>query len=141
MAYLTQSEASKLLGRSLTTTEAKSFDMWEQIAESRLSDLLCVASLADLLTVLGLQVLPTELKLVLSRFFGGISAENGVEIGVTSKKVEDFSITYDEKERNNVFGNIVTANGTAILKYSQCKWLRSGRTLKEEAEYYHHDRF
>lgn len=141
MAYLTQSEASKLLGRSLTTTEAKSFDMWEQIAESRLSDLLCVASLADLLTVLGLQVLPTELKLVLSRFFGGISAENGVEIGVTSKKVEDFSITYDEKERNNVFGNIVTANGTAILKYSQCKWLRSGRTLKEEAKYYHHDRF
>lgn len=141
MAYLTQSEASKLLGRSLTTTEAKSFDMWEQIAESRLSDLLCVASLADLLTVLGLQVLPTELKLVLSRFFGGISAENGVEIGVTSKKVEDFSITYDEKERNNVFGNIVTANGTAILKYSQCKWLRSGRTLKEEAKYYHYDRF
>ena len=141
MAYLTQSEASKLLGRSLTTTEAKSFDMWEQIAESRLSDLLCVASLADLLTALGVQVLPTELKLVLARFFGGISAENGVEIGVTSKKVEDFSITYDEKERNNVFGNIVTANGTAILKYSQCKWLRSGRTLKEEAKYYHHDRF
>ena len=141
MAYLTQSEASKLLGRSLTTTEAKSFDMWEQIAESRLSDLLCVASLADLLTALGVQALPTELKLVLARFFGGISTENGVEIGVTSKKVEDFSITYDEKERNNVFGNIVTANGTAILKYSQCKWLRSGRTLKEEAKYYHYDRF
>ncbi|MBQ1676990.1 MAG: hypothetical protein II065_06115 [Bacteroidaceae bacterium] len=102
MAYLTQSEASKLLGRSLTASEVNAFDEWEEIAESRLSDLLCVASLADLLTALGLQVLPTELKLVLARFFGGISTENGVEIGVTSKKVEDFSITYDEKERNNV---------------------------------------
>lgn len=141
MAYLTQSEASKLLGRSLTASEVNAFDEWEEIAESRLSDLLCVASLADLLTALEVQVLPTELKLVLARFFGGISTENGVEIGVTSKKVEDFSITYDEKERNNVFGNIVTANGTAILKYSQCKGLRSGRTLKEEAKYYHYDRF
>lgn len=141
MSYLLQGETAKLLGRSLTATETKSFDMWEQVAEARLSNLLCVANLDELMTILGVTAFPVELKLVLARFFNGISLENGVEFGVTSKKVEDFSITYDKDESRNIFANIVTANGDAIRKYSQCKGFRSGRTLKEEAKYYHHDRF
>lgn len=141
MAYITQQEVSKLLGRSLTTAETNAFSEWESIAESRLADLLCVKDLSELLTILGVQILPTELKLVLARFFGGISVENGVEIGVTSKKVEDFSITYDDSERKNIFGNLVTANGGTILKYTQCKTVRSGRTLNEERKYYHYDLF
>lgn len=141
MAYLTQQEASKLLGRSLTTAESTAFSEWESIAESRLSDLLCVKNLDELLAILGLQALPTELLLVLARFFSAIGTENSVEIGVTSKKVEDFSITFNDSERKNVFGNIVTANGGTILKYSQCKNQRSGRTLKEELKYYHYDCF
>lgn len=141
MAYLTQQEASKLLGRSLTTAETNAFSEWESIAESRLADLLCVGSLSEFLTIMGLTDLPTELKLVLARFFGAIGAENSVEIGVTSKKVEDFSITYNDSDTKNLFGNLVTANGGTILKYTQCKGQRSGRTLKEESKYYHHDCF
>lgn len=140
MAYVTQPEVATLLGRSLTTSEVSAFTSYEAIAESRLADLLCVDSLASLLTALNLTELPIELKLVLARFIAGITAENGVEYGVTSKKVEDFSITYDDSERTNIFGKIVTANGATILKYSQCEGLRSGRTLKEEAKYYHYDR-
>lgn len=141
MSYLLQGETTKLLGRSLTATETKSFDMWEQIAEARLSNLLCVNNLAELLENLGAETLPVELKLVLARFFGAIAYENGVEIGVTSKKVEDFSINYDNDELKNVFTNVVTANGDILRKYSQCFRIRSGRTLKEEAKYYHYDRF
>lgn len=141
MSYLLQGETTKLLGRSLTATETKSFDMWEQIAEARLSNLLCVNNLAELVEKLGVETLPVELKLVLARFFGAIAYENGVEIGVTSKKVEDFSINYDNDELKNVFANVVTANGDILRKYSQCFGIRSGRTLKEEAKYYHHDRF
>lgn len=139
MAYLTSAEAQKLLGRSLTTAETTAFDEWEAIAEIRLADLLCVADIATLLTELGVTTIPADLKLVLARFFGGIATENGVEIGVTSKKVEDFSITYSD-EHDNTFNGIVSANGATILKYSQCT-IRSGRTLKEEAKYYHYDRF
>lgn len=141
MAYLTQQEASTLLGRSLTTAETNAFSEWESIAESRLADLLCVGSLSEFLTIMGLANLPTELKLVLARFFGAIGAENSVEIGVTSKKVEDFSITYNDSDTKNLFGNLVTANGGTILKYTQCKGQRSGRTLKEESKYYHYDCF
>lgn len=140
MALITQAEVAKLLGRSLTASEEDAFDEWEEIAEQRLADLLCVSSLSVLLTELSLTSLPIDLKLVLARFFGGISVENGVEIGVTSKKVEDFSITYNDADRKNIFGTLVTANGATILKYSQCT-IRSGRTLKEEAKYYHYDRF
>lgn len=140
MAYLTQEETAKLLGRSLTASEVEAFDEWEAIAEARLSDLLCVPCLDELLAILSKVNLPIDLQLVLARFFGGIAVENGVEIGVTSKKVEDFSITYNDADRKNVFGGLVTANGATILKYSQCRNIRSGRTLKEEAKYYHYDR-
>lgn len=140
MALITQEEIAQLLGRSLTASEVSSFDVWESIAEQRLSDLLCIECLEVLLAKMGKINLPTDLQLVLARFFGGISLENDVEYGVSSKKVEDFSITYKDNH-DNVFGNIVTANGATILKYSQCRGLRSGRTLKEEAKYYHHDRF
>ena len=139
MAYLTKQETQKLLGRSLTTAENTAFDEWEAIAEIRLADMLCVADIQTLLTTLGLTQIPADLKLVLARFFGGIATENGVEVGVTNKKVEDFSISYNDKH-DNVFDGIVTANGATILKYSQCK-IRSGRTLKCEAKYYHYDRF
>ena len=140
-ALITKEEVAKLLGRSLTASEVDAFDEWEEIAEGRLSNLLCVECLEELLARIAKLELPMELKLVLARIFGGISEENGVEVGVTSKKVEDFSITYDDKQRNSIFGAIATANGATILKYSQCNTVRSGRTLKEEAKYYHYDRF
>lgn len=139
MAQLTIEKAQTLLGRSLTPTETSAFDDWESIAESRLADLLCVQDLEELLEILGVQSLPTELLLVLARFTVAIGVENGVEIGVSSKKVEDFSITYND-DRKNFYANTVSENGTTIAKYSQCS-IRYGRTLKDEARYYHNDRF
>lgn len=139
MALLTIEKAQTLLGRSLTSTETSAFDDWESIAESRLADLLCVQDLDELLEILGVQSLPTELLLVLARLTVAIGVENGVEIGVSSKKVEDFSITYND-DRKNFYANTLSANGTTIAKYSQCS-IRYGRTLKEEARYYHNDRF
>lgn len=139
MAYITIQKAQTLLGRSLTATETSAFNDWEAIAESRLADLLCVKDLAELLEILGVASLPTELQLVLARLTTAIGVENGVEVGVSSKKVEDFSITYGN-DRNDYYANTLSVNGATIMKYSQCS-IRYGRTLKEEARYYHHDRF
>lgn len=139
MAYITIQKAQTLLGRSLTTTETNAFADWEAIAESRLADLLCVQDMAELLENLGVVSLPTELQLVLARLTVAIGVENGNEVGVSSKKVEDFSITYND-DRKDFYANTVSANGATIQKYSQCS-IRFGRTLKEEARYYHNDRF
>lgn len=139
MALLTIEKAQTLLGRSLTTAETNAFNDWEAIAESRLADLLCVKDMTELLEILGVQSLPTELLLVLARLTVAIGVENGVEVGVSSKKVEDFSITYDN-DRKNYYANTLSENGATIMKYSQCS-IRYGRTLKEEARYYHNDRF
>lgn len=139
MAQLTIQKAQTLLGRSFTTTESNAFADWETIAEARLSDLLCVKDMAELLEILGVVSLPTELLLVLARLTIAIGTENGVEIGVSSKKVEDFSITYGN-ERNDFYADTLSANGATIMKYSQCS-IRYGRTLKEEARYWHNDRF
>lgn len=138
MAYLTQEQAKKLLGRSLTTAEENAFDEYEAIAESRLANLICATDLNALMAELKLTTFPTELALVLARFVGAISEENSVEHGVESKKVEDFSITYSSNR--DVYGDIVTANGATIAKYSLCA-IRHGKTLKDEARYYHYDRF
>lgn len=135
MAYITINEASLLLGRSLTTTESDSFDVWEAVAESQLADLLCVASLDDL----GYQTLPADLALVLARMTVGIGTENEIPLGVSSKKVEDFQINYDTATRNDFFVSLAKVNAPTLAKYSKCS-IRYGRTLKEEARYYHNDR-
>ena len=139
MAYIDENQTALLLGRSLTTTEADSFDVWEDIAESQLSDLLCVKDLSALLEILGLEALPNDLALVLARMTVGIGTENEIPLGVSSKKVEDFQINYDTATRNDFFANLATVNSQTLAKYSQCS-IRYGRTLREEARYYHHDR-
>lgn len=139
MAYIDENQTALLLGRSLTTTEADSFDVWESIAESQLADLLCVQSLEKLLEILGLESLPTDLQLVLARMTVAIGTENEIPLGVSSKRVEDFQINYDTATRNDFFASLAKVNGTTLSKYSQCR-IRYGRTLKEEARYYHNDR-
>ncbi len=139
MAYIDENQTALLLGRSLTTTEADSFDVWESIAESQLADLLCVQSLAKLLEILGLDNLPTDLQLVLARMTVSIGTENEIPLGVSSKKVEDFQINYDTATRNNFLVSLAKVNSATLAKYSQCK-IRYGRTLREEARYYHNDR-
>ena len=139
--YLTKEQAQSLLGRSLTTTESASFDVWEEIAEQRLANLLCVQCIEELYAQMAWETtdpLPLELQLVLARMTVAIGVQNNVEIGVQRKKVEDFEITYGD-DRKDYFVEVVASNGGVLQKYSQCK-VRFGRTLKEEARYYHNDR-
>lgn len=139
--YLSKEKAEALLGRSLTTTESASFDVWEEIAEDRLANLLCVQCIEDLYARMAWAIdepMPNELLLVLARMTVAILPQNNVEIGVQRKKVEDFEITYGN-DRKDYFAEVVASNGGILQKYSQCK-VRFGRTLKEEARYYHHDR-
>ena len=139
MAYIDISQTELLLGRSLTATETASFDVWESIAESQLADLLCVQDLEKLLEMLDLESLPTDLQLVLARMTVAIGTENEIPLGVSSKRVEDFQINYDTATRNDFFASLAKVNGQTLAKYSQCT-IRYGRTLKEEARYYHNDR-
>ena len=139
--YLTKEKAESLLGRSLTTVESASFDVWEEIAEDRLANLLCVQCIEELYAQMAWATtdpMPNELLLVLARMTVAINVQNNVEIGVQRKKVEDFEITYGN-DRKDYFAEVVASNGGTIQKYSQCK-IRFGRTLKEEARYYHNDR-
>ena len=135
MAYIDENQTALLLGRSLTTTETNAFDAWEAVAESQLADLLCVATLDEL----GFEVLPADLALVLARITVGIGTENEIPLGVSSKKVEDFQINYDTATRNDFFVSLAKVNAPTLAKYSKCG-IRYGRTLKEEARYYHNDR-
>lgn len=132
--YLTQDETEALLGRSLASVEVNNFTLYQQIATTRLEDLLC-RSLEDVLSSLSVSELPIDLKLVLARLFGCLSAENNAEIGVESKKVEDFDISYNQNI-NNIYALTVQANSQTILKYAKCCNIRSGRTLLQDRKYY-----
>lgn len=134
MATLTSDEVEALLGRSLTSVESANFDLYLEIAEIRIEDILCT-SLDDLLTTLGVDALPTDLQLVVARFFGGISTANGQEFGVESKKVEDFTITFNTE--TDIFGSLIKANATTLAKYSQCgSAIRHGKVLRQERYLY-----
>lgn len=132
--YLTQDETEALLGRSLTSVEVNNFTLYQQIATTRLEDLLC-RSLEDVLRDLSATELPLDLKLVLARLFGCLTAENNAEIGVESKRVEDFDISYNQNI-NNIYALTVQANSQTILKYAKCCNIRSGKTLLQDRKYY-----
>lgn len=136
MAYLTANEVAALIGRSLSSVETTNFALYESIAESRLANLLCVEDLAQFADEQG--KLPVDMQLVLARVFGTLKEENSIEAGIQSKKVEDFSITYDKTE--SVFAQVVQANNATILKYSKCGSIRHSKTMMTDRRYYHHDR-
>lgn len=59
----------------------------------------------------------SELELLLARLFGVISATNKTNGRVKSKKVEDFSISYND---NSVYQQFLIDNESLITKYSLC---------------------
>lgn len=129
-----QEEIKALLGRSLKDVEEKNFQLYYQIAVTRLEDLLC-RPLTEILTELDVEELPADLKLVLARIFGSLSVENASEIGVDKKDVEDFSISYND-DINKIFAITVQQNAQTIMKYAKCCAIRNGRTLREDCLYY-----
>lgn len=136
MSYIESSQVSALIGRSLTNIETRNFNLYEEIAEMKLSDLLC-RPLTEVADEEG--KLPADLLLVLARLFGTIKEENSVEHGVKSKQVEDFRIELRETE-DSIMAETIANNGATILKYANCGGIRHGRTIMTDRRYYHNDR-
>lgn len=118
---LTQQETVALLGRSLSSKETTNYELYMNLAETRLLDVLCR------------EAYPTdvddELKLVIAQMFGVIVLEQNAitDSGATSKKVEDFSITYGS---NPETPEVVFERTYAriLAKYSECGFkFRSGK--------------
>ena len=118
---LTQQETEALLGRSLSSKETENYDLYMDLAESRLLDVLCLTAYPE--------EIDNELKLIIAQMFSVIVLEQNAitDSGTTSKKVEDFSITYGSNPETPE----VTFERTyarIIAKYSQCGFkFRSGR--------------
>lgn len=118
---LTQQETEALLGRSLSSIETTNFDLYMDLAQTRLLDVLCRTEWPSEIT--------NELRQIIAQMFGVIVLEQGAvsDSGATSKKVEDFSITYGTNPETPE----VTFEKTyarIIAKYSECGFkFRSGR--------------
>lgn len=125
-ALLTKQQAGALLGRSLTTVESANFDLYLKIAVSRLEDLLCTTLTSPLDPVL---------QLLLARCFGAISLEQdaNVNTNVTSKKVEDFSVSYGDKDGSPMEA-FVKQNANELERYSECQAnIRQGKVCHDDS--------
>lgn len=138
MTNLTQTEVEALLGRSLSSVEANNFDLYTKIAIAKVENLLCI-TLEELADELETNEMPVDLSLVVARYFGSIMSDSTQELGVTSKKVEDFSITYDQS--NSTDANLAKQNQSTLAKYSHCGKISYGKTLNHDGRYYHDDGF
>lgn len=61
--------------------------------------------------------MPADLQLLIAKLFALVSSMNKGNGNVKSKKIEDFSITYNE---NSVYTQFVIDNAATIRKYSMC---------------------
>lgn len=123
---LSQEELEVYLGRPLSTLEVDNIVAYEDLAVARIKDILCITELPV--------PLDTELKLLIARCFGVITEEQKAitNHGVSNKKVEDFSISYDlSAESPMTF--FLKQNRGIILKYSQCQAkIRTGDVRRGE---------
>lgn len=120
---LTKQETAVYLGRPLTSMESDNFDVWMDLAQTRLLDVLCLTEYPS--------EVPSELKLLIAQMFGVVALDlkATVDSGATSKKVEDFSITYGS---NPDSPEVVFEKRFAreIAKFSKCgRKIRSGKVI------------
>ena len=121
---LTKAQTEALIGRSLITVESTNYDLYLKIAIARLEDLLCTTLTSPLDPVM---------QLLLARCFGAISLEQNAtaDTNVTSKKVEDFSVTYGDKNVSPMEA-FVTQNANELEHYSECQAkIRQGKVCHE----------
>lgn len=120
---LSQDEVVALLGRPLSEVEIKNFNIYFEIADLKLKDLLCLSNLPN--------PIPADLKMLLAKMFGSIKATQDFEKnnGIESKRVEDFSINYTADKKSPM--SLVLSNESAtLLKYSQCSsGIMHGKTM------------
>lgn len=120
-SIISQEDMVALLGRTLAEAEQNNFELYLQIATLRLDDLLCIKleEMAEL---------PADLKLLIARCFATIAAEQAATAshGITNKKVEDFSISFDVDASSPMVA-FVQQNSATIDKYGMCQGpIRSG---------------
>ena len=108
---LSQDEVVALLGRPLSEVEIKNFNIYFEIADLKLKDLLCLSSLPN--------PIPADLKMLLAKMFSSIKATQDFEHnnGVESKRVEDFSINYTADKKSPM--SLVLSNESARRCYDR----------------------
>lgn len=129
ITIIPQDEMSKLLGRSLSTTETENYELYLKIAKERVEDLLC--------TTITLPIEGIDLRLLVARCFGVIAIEQSSDgENIKEKRVEDFSISYDTSSQETPMSKFVKLNASIIAKYSQCQGkIKSGRRLYGDCFY------
>lgn len=112
---ITQEKMGSLLGRALSKVEEENFSTYLKIAQERLEDLLCM-HFADV------EKIQPGLELLLARCFAVIGQEQKQmsNVGIKSKKIEDFSVSYDENMASPMEA-FVKQNDAALEKYSNCQ--------------------
>lgn len=112
---ISQEDMAALLGRSLSDVEQKNYSLYLKIAILRLDDLLCI-KLEEMTDI------PADLQLLVARCFATVVAEQTqtASHGITTKKVEDFSISFDANADSPMVA-FVAQNTATIDKYGQCQ--------------------
>lgn len=110
-----------LLGRSLSDTETKNFDLYLKLAKISVGDLICT-------DIDNMEEIPVDLELVIARFFDALTKEQQLQSGVESKQVEDFRITY--REGYQPAEEVMQHCRATLIKYSMCSnGIEHGRTI------------
>ncbi len=123
MFDITKSEIEALLGRSLSDAENNNFDLWLELAEAEMRDLLCWCD--DYVCYDE----PAQLKLLLARLFGAYEAEQKFNSNIESKQVEDVRLDYRENP-DSPMAQAVHKSIKIIAKYSRCcSGILHGKTL------------
>lgn len=121
---ITQGLMASLLGRHLTEVETNNFDLYFNIAITRLDDLLCTK-------IEKMDDISVDLQLLIARCFAVIPMEQEAisTHGINKKQVEDFSISYESQaDVDSPMVAFVKQNESIINKYSQCTGaIRSGK--------------
>lgn len=111
---ISKEQMAKLLGRSLSDVEDSNYELYLDLTVTRIQDLLCVSELP--------QPLPLDFQLLIARLFGIITVEQTASLdNVQSKRVEDFSVTYDNNSGETPMSKFIKINQATIAKYSQCQ--------------------
>lgn len=135
---LTANELQALIGRNLSEQEFENFDTLIEVAERQIEGYLC-ATLEELFpsTEQGDGEIPADLKFVIANFFKAISVRNRYDPTVSSKKVEDYSVSF--REDADIEKNLVAQNLFTLRSYTKCGRVRPGKTILEDRRYYDTD--
>lgn len=121
---LKQEQVATLLGRPLSKVETKNFNIYLEITETKLKDLLCLSEWPE--------EIPADLRLLIARAFGTIVETQKFENGITNKKVEDVSVSFAEN-RQDPLTVVLTQEAATVAKYSKCSaGIRHGRTIYDD---------